>query len=217
LGNGNDWRAHELQMDETGVSFCVDAPVPSLSGEYRIPLVGRHQVTNALLAMATGAFMGMDRKAIQAGFAACTAARMRLEIGDAGGVKILNDAYNANADSVAAALETLRELPCSGRRIAVLGDMAELGRHTADAHAEVGRRAAELKVDQLFAVGRMAGVMGAAARAAGLVRVSEWGDVDTAAQALKRCVQQGDVVLIKASRTSRLERIGDVLRARVCG
>jgi len=74
-------------------------------------------------------------------------------------VRILDDAYNANADSMLAALQTLQELPCKGRRVAVLGDMAELGAHSEAAHEEVGRRAAELGVGQLFAIGKMAPVM----------------------------------------------------------
>ena len=67
-------------------------------------------------------------------------------------VRVLDDAYNANVDSMRAALETLRELPCEGRRVAVLGDMAELGAHSEAAHVEVGRCAAESGVGQLFAV-----------------------------------------------------------------
>jgi len=108
-------------------------------------------------------------------------------------------------------LETLKDFPCSGRRVAVLGDMAELGAHSAQAHAEVGRRAAELKVDQLFTVGKMAGVMGAAARAAGLMRVIELGEVETVANAVKHFVRTGDVVLVKASRATRIERVSEVL------
>src|SRR6266853_6429992 len=89
------------------------------------------------------------------------------------GVRILDDAYNANADSMLAALQTLQELPCKGRRMAVLGDMAELGAHSEAAHEEVGRRAAELGVEQLFVVGKMAAVMARGARNAGLNRVLE--------------------------------------------
>jgi UDP-N-acetylmuramoyl-tripeptide--D-alanyl-D-alanine ligase len=96
--------------------------------------------------------------------------------------------------------------------VAVLGEMAELGPHSAEAHAEVGRRAAETRVDQLFAVGKMAGVMGAAARAAGLMHVTELGEADTGASAVRHFVRSGDVVLIKASRASRLERVGEALR-----
>jgi len=208
----NDWRAADLRHDESGVAFRLDTRQAGLSGEYRVNLLGRHQVTNALLAAAVGAALGLSRDEIARGLAECPPARMRLQMWQTRGVRVLDDAYNANADSVLAALDTLKEFPCSGRRIAVLGDMSELGRHSADAHAEVGRRAAELKLDQLFAVGRMAGVMGAAARAAGLTRVNELGEVETAASAIGRFVREGDVVLLKASRAARMERVGEVLR-----
>jgi UDP-N-acetylmuramoyl-tripeptide--D-alanyl-D-alanine ligase len=128
------------------------------------------------------------------------------------GVRILDDSYNANVDSMIAALQTLKGFPCNGRRIAVLGDMAELGPQSAEAHAEVGRCAAGQQVDQLFAVGKMAGVMGAAARAAGLMRVIELGEVETTANAVKHFVKQGDAVLVKASRAARLERVVEALR-----
>jgi len=112
-----------------------------------------------------------------------------------------------------AALETFVSLPCSGRRVAVLGEMAELGAHAEAAHAEVGRRAAELGVEQLFAVGPWAAVMGAAARAAGLMRVLELTHPESVAGALRQFLRAGDVVLIKASRRMRLEQVVDGLRA----
>jgi len=142
---------------------------------------------------------------------------MRLELWEHGGVRVLDDAYNANADSVVAALQTLQDLPCKGRRVAVLGDMAELGAHSEAAHEEIGRRAAELGVGQLFAVGKMAPIMARGARGAGLNRVFEFADVETAAAAVKSFVKSGDVVLLKASRTTRLERIGEMLRAGEAG
>jgi UDP-N-acetylmuramoyl-tripeptide--D-alanyl-D-alanine ligase len=111
-----------------------------------------------------------------------------------------------------AALRTLQELPCKGRRVAVLGDMAELGAHSEAAHAETGRQAAELGIAQLFAVGGMAAVMGRAARAAGLNRVFEFADVETAAVAVRSFIKPGDLVLVKASRAMRLERIAELLR-----
>ena len=138
---------------------------------------------------------------------------MRLELWESGGVRVLDDAYNANADSVRAALQTLLELPCTGRRVAVLGDMAELGVHSESAHEEIGRCAAELGVGQLFAIGKMAPVMARGARGAGLNRVFEFADVETAAPVVKSFVRSGDVLLLKASRVMRLERIAAFLRA----
>src|SRR5207249_5618372 len=134
------------------------------------------------------------------------------EVWELNGIRVLDDAYNANADSMLAALQTLRELPCKGRRLAVLGDMAELGAQSEAAHEEVGRRAAELGVGQLFAVGKMAPVMARGARCAGLNRVLEFSEVETAAAAVKSFVKDGDVLLLKASRAARLERISENLR-----
>ena len=211
LADNNDWRVRSLRPDMKGATFRVEAPAAELNGEYRVNLLGRHQVVNALFALAVGAELGLNRVAMQRGLAECEPAKMRLQLWEAGGVRVLDDSYNANADSMLAALQVLLELPCKGRRVAVLGDMAELGAHSERAHAEVGRRAAESGVGQLFAVGRLAGVMAQAAREAGLKRVIELADADAAA-ALKTFLKAGDLVLLKASRSVRLERIATALR-----
>ncbi len=183
------------------------------AGEWRVNLLGKHSAVNALFAVAMGAEMGLTREEIQRGLAECPPAKMRLNFWEANGVRVLDDCYNANADSTVAALETLCGLPLQGRRVAVLGDMAELGAHSAAAHAEVGRRAAELAVGQLFAVGKMAAVTAQAARDAGLMRVFEFADVEAALGVVRSFVKPGDVVLLKASRAARLERIAEMLKA----
>ncbi len=213
LGEGNDWRAYDARLEKQGVVFQVSAPQSEFDGEYRINLLGRHQVVNALFALAVGAEMGLDRAQLERGLAECAPAKMRLQIWEANGVRVLDDAYNANADSMFAALQVLAELPCQGRRVAVLGDMAELGAQSERAHAEVGRRAAETGVDQLIAVGTMAGAMVRAAHAAGLHRVIELAEVEAVGPALKSIVKSGDTVLLKASRASRFERVAQALRA----
>ena len=213
LGEKNDWRAKGIRLDKNGVSFRVEAPKAEFSGEYRINLLGRHQVTNALFAIAVSEELGLGRPAARDGLAECQPAKMRLQFWEAGGVRVLDDAYNANADSTLAALETLCALPLQGRRVAVLGDMNELGAQSEAAHAEVGRRAAELGIGQLFAVGKMAPVTARAARAAGLNRVIEFADVEAAVKAVKNFLKAGDVVLLKASRASRLERIAGILKS----
>ena len=213
IGEKNDWCAKKIRLDKSGVTFQVAAPQAEFCGEYRINLLGRHQVTNALFAIALGAELGLDRAEIQDGLVACPPPKMRLNFWEANGVRVLDDSYNANADSTIAALETLCGLPLQGRRVAVLGDMAELGAHSAAAHAEVGRRAAELKLGQLFAIGQMAAVTGKAARDAGLMRVFEFAEVEAALNVVKGFLKPGDVVLLKASRVSRLERIAEMLKA----
>ena len=209
----NDWSASKFRLDSHGVTFQVAAPQAEFNGEYRVSLLGRHQVTNALLAIAVGAELGLSRAEIQRGLAECQPAKMRLNFWEAHGVRVLDDCYNANADSMHAALETLCGLPLQGRRVAVLGDMAELGEHSAAAHAEIGRQAAEMKLNQLFAVGKMAAVTAQAARDAGLARVFEFADVEGAVKAVQNFLKPGDVVLLKASRSARFERIAETLKA----
>jgi len=213
LGPKNFWRAEVSRMDKQGTSFHVEGGAAGFAGDYKIGLLGRHQVVNALFAIAVGAELGLTPAEVQRGLAECLPARMRMQLWEHHGVRVLDDAYNANADSMLAALETLKELPCKGRRVAVLGDMAELGAQSEAAHAEVGRKTAELGIGQLFAVGKMAPVMARGAREAGLTRVIEFSDVDSAAAAVKRFARSGDLLLLKASRATRLERISEQLRA----
>ena len=213
FGERNDWRARRVWVGETGAGFEVAAPRPEFSGEYQLRLLGRHQVTNALLAMAAGTELGATPEQVRRGLVECAPPKMRLEVWEAHGVRVLDDAYNANADSMLAALQTLADYPCRGRRVAVLGDMAELGGHTAAAHREVGRRAAELGLNALVAVGQWAGETAQSARDAGLRETHQFANVAVTASALKSLLQPGDVVLLKASRATGFERLGDALRA----
>ncbi len=213
VGVKNDWIAKNIRLDKSGVTFQVVAPKQDYCGGYRINLLGQHQVANSLFVIALGAELGLDRLEIQDGLIACPQPKMRLNLFETNGVRVLDDSYNANADSTLAALETLCGLPFQGRRVAVLGDMAELGGASELAHAEVGRRAAELKLGQLFAIGKMAAVTAKAARAAGLLRVFEFMEVEDAIKVIKTFLKPGDVVLLKASRASRLERITEMLRS----
>jgi UDP-N-acetylmuramoyl-tripeptide--D-alanyl-D-alanine ligase len=212
LDRGNDCVASDVRITEDGATFHVDCRYPGVSGEYRIHLLGRHQVINALLALAVGAEMGLGRREIENGLLACVPVKMRMQLCSPGGIGVLEDCYNANADSMLAALQTLRELPCRGRRVAVLGDMAELGDCSRAAHVEVGRRAAQSHLDRLYAIGRRASQIAEAARDRGLKSVVEIADVEPAAQAVKEFARPGDMVLVKASRSMRLERITEVLR-----
>jgi UDP-N-acetylmuramoyl-tripeptide--D-alanyl-D-alanine ligase len=212
LTPGTDWRARDLLPDKHGLSFTVQGPATAFQGEYRVNLFGRHQAVNALMAIALGVELGLSRSQIEQGLVQSQPARMRLQLWEVNGVRVLDDAYNANADSMLAALQTLQDLPCKGRRLAVLGDMAELGLHSEAAHEEIGRRAAELGVGQLFAVGKMASVMARGARGAGLARVLEFAEVEAAAIAVKQFVRDGDVLLLKASRATRIERVAERLR-----
>ncbi len=207
----NDWQAVAACVSEAGACFEVRAGPAGYSGEYHLPLLGRHQVENALLALALGAELGLSRAELSAGLASARPAPRRLCLSRVNGVLVLDDSYNANPDSMRAALETLRDLDCPGRRIAVLGDMSEQGAHAAAGHREVGRAAAAAGVTHLLAVGRWAGELCAGARAGGLERCECFAQVADAAEAVVRLAQPGDLVLIKASRAARLDVVADVL------
>jgi UDP-N-acetylmuramyl pentapeptide synthase len=209
---GNDWVAHDVSVRENGVSFTAHAPDPKFSGKYSVGLLGAHQVTNALLALAVGAHLGVAPQELRLGLADAQPPKMRLQLWETKGVRVLDDAYNANADSMMAALQTLHDLPSTGRRVAVLGDMAELGEHTQAAHIEIGRRVAELGINQLFTVGRWADQTAAAARTIGLQNVCACPDIDSIIIELKNFVQPGDLLLLKASRAAGLERVSAALK-----
>ena len=169
---------------------------------------GRHSVSNAVLAMAVAAHLGVDPERAREALSRFIPAQRRLNIRNVAGVRVIDDTYNANADSVLAALQTLADLPCAGRRVAVLGDMAELGSTTETAHAEVGRAAARLGIDAVFAVGKQAAIT---AGAAGPNRGWVFPGVDAALIGLADYAREGDALLIKASRSSGLERITEGL------
>ena len=211
LNSGNDWRAEAVRVLPNGVVFRA---VGDMAGEYRLRLLGRHQVANALLAMAVAAELGVPEEIVQAGLAGCRPPQRRLQLSEANGIRILDDAYNANADSVNASLGVLADLPCDGRRILVLGSMAELGEGTRAAHEEAGQGAAELGIDVLMAVGEEAEATVAAARVAGLDDAVAFGNNVTAGERLCEYAQPGDVVLLKGSRAARLEEVGEYLRKR---
>src|SRR5437867_5727773 len=125
-------------------------------------------VQNALLAVAAGRVFGVSLEDCAAGLAAAPLAKARLQIKQIGGVEFIDDSYNANPDSMKAALRTLAELPADGKRIAVLGEMKELGAESERGHREVGETAAAFGIDRLIAIGNVAAAMADTAQHAGL-------------------------------------------------
>lgn len=207
FGDQNQWRARHLRLTAAGTIFQVEAPLSGFNREFEVALLGKHQVVNALLAIALAAELGLTPEEVDRGLRQCQPVKGRLQLCQMGGVEILDDSYNANADSMRTALDTLRDMPCTGRRVAVLGEMAELGVQSAPAHVEIGRYAALVGIHRLFTVGKMAAVMAEAARGAGLTEVLEFKEVPEAGDVLRRMIKPGDLVLLKASRACGLERI----------
>ena len=204
-------RAENVELDaESRPSFDLI----SSSDPIRIdlPLPGRHNVYNALAAAAVGLRVGIGVQSIAKGLASATLTAMRMQVIDsASGVTVVNDAYNANPVSMRAAIDTLASMQSQGRRIAVLGDMAELGSLTELAHFRIGEQVARLPIDELVTVGPRARRIAEGALAAGMsveaVRSLE--DVAVAVDVLARLVERGDVVLVKASRVMGLEVVVD--------
>ncbi len=186
------------------------------AGPYRIPVstpaLGRHSVHNALAAAAVGLEAGLALDEVAAGLAAGWSAPHRSVLVEAGGVLLLDDTYNASPASVAAALDLLTTLP--GRKIAVLGEMLELGEEHAAGHRAVGRAAADAGLDLLVVVGAAAAPIAWAARARGMdpSRIVRVRDGEAALDALRPRLVPGDVVLLKASRGVALDVVVDALR-----
>jgi len=131
------------------------------------------------------------------------------------GITVVNDAYNASPTSMAAALRSFRHLATPKRRIAVLGEMLELGDHARAEHQRVGRLAVASDVDIVIAVGLGARPIADGARLAGGAHVIEVDDADSASKAVAELVHAGDAVLVKASRAVGLERVAESLTAAV--
>lgn len=177
-----------------------------------IPTVGRHNVYNALYAIAVGTLTGMDEDEIRHGLMNFAQCAMRGGVTERGGVKIIEDCYNASPESMRASLDTLRHLAGSARKIAFLGEMRELGLDSAKMHFSVGEYAAKVGVDILFTFGKNASEIARGALSAGLtcesiISIEDTEDIHRAVEKLKNVMKKGDVILFKASRALRLERI----------
>lgn len=173
---------------------------------------GRHNVSNALAATAAALAIGVSLDTIAAGLEAFTPYDRRFSLEELHGVVLVDDSYNANPASMRAALETLAEL-CSGRRIAVLGDMLELGDQSDAAHREIGALCAET-VHCLYLLGEQAGLIGEGAAAAGMpaAAISVADSADEIMEELKKSLKPGDCILVKGSRGMRMERVSDAVR-----
>lgn len=180
-----------------------------------LSLSGEHMAANAAAAAAAAVAMGVPLAQVAASLSGAQArSRWRMEVSQTtDGVTIINDAYNANPESVRAALKSLVAMAGEGRTWAVLGEMLELGDESVEQHDAIGRLAVRLDVSKLIAVGE-----GARPIHMGAAHEGSWGeesswvpDVDTALEVLRAQLAPGDVLLIKASRAVGLERVADAL------
>jgi UDP-N-acetylmuramoyl-tripeptide--D-alanyl-D-alanine ligase len=203
---------HIRNCGEEGMAFTLH--LGSERTRVRLKVFGPHNVANALAAAALAHGAGLRLAEIAAGLSAFTAYDKRLQIQEIGGLKVVNDTYNANPASMLAALEALQGMSRDRRAAVALGDMLELGRQSKAAHQFVGEAVARLGFDYLFAMGEFAETVVTAAREAGMPadRLGKFGDRNELVAALHRLqqtqeLQTGDWLLIKGSRGMQMEKI----------
>ena len=214
LSERADVRAVQLSSDiRKGTGFRLLLPGKSRHTPVMMKVHGAHNVTNALTAAAVGHALNLPGAAIAQGLARFRPAAMRSQIVTHHGVQIINDCYNANPASMKAALQLLAQWNPARERIAVLGDMLELGRDTEQLHREVGQFLALLNLSRLITCGALGHEIAEGARRAGMPKsaIAELPDAPTAAELVHALVRRGDVVLVKASRGMKMEQIVQVL------
>jgi UDP-N-acetylmuramoyl-tripeptide--D-alanyl-D-alanine ligase len=202
-----DVYASDVTADGDGSRFTAHAQGREALGRIEAP--GRHMVQNAMLAVAVGLEYGVPLEACMEGLRRAKLTRGRLERKMVRGISILDDSYNANPDSMVAALETLGRMP--GRRIAVLGQMNELGGESERGHRRVGEAAAREKIDCVITVGSIAAGIATAAREHGVMLALTAESTSEAAAILRSMARTGDTVLIKGSRSVKMETIVEEL------
>jgi UDP-N-acetylmuramoyl-tripeptide--D-alanyl-D-alanine ligase len=214
LGEAADVRATDLALGDDGcASFSLEIEGQRERVDLAVP--GQHMVPNALAAAAVAWILGLSTGESAAGLKGASVSRWRMEtFTTSGGVRVINDAYNANPESVAAALKAARWIARDTSLIAVLGPMAELGPIAAEEHARVGELATRLRVDRVVTVGQQAEAIAAAAVREGVEpgNVASYGDLEGALADVRAHAHEGDVVLVKASRVAGLERLAEALR-----
>jgi UDP-N-acetylmuramoyl-tripeptide--D-alanyl-D-alanine ligase len=200
---GKEWRS----LGVRGAEFTLR--VDNQNQRIRLRLCGRHNLWNAVGAAALAHSLGVGLAAIEKGLRAVKPFSMRMELEQWRGLRIINDAYNANPASMEAALRTLAEMPGRGNRVAVLGDMLELGRENARCHLDLGRAAARYRLHRLFLLGPQARRVKRGAVAAGmdgdLVVIGR--DHQEIAARLKGQVKKEDWLLFKGSRGMQMEKV----------
>ncbi len=206
-----------MKADITGERLSLDAaghPGLRVDGiDIRLNLVGWHNVQNAVAAIATGIQFGIAVSSMKEALENIELPSKRMQISKVAGVTILNDCYNANPESTKAALQTMAEIPVSGRKIVVLGDMLELGPSGGEIHTEIGNAVAQHGADALLGFGPLTRLAVSAFASRAKTRPGHnFDDKNKLVEALNELVEPGDIVLVKGSRGMKMEEIIDGLR-----
>lgn len=210
-GNPADVYAEDIKEENGVTTFTICHAEKKLLAV--LPAIGEHNVKNALAAYLVGILTGMEEQEILCGLAKYQPTGMRQNIMEKNGQTIIADCYNASPDSMKAALGVLGSYPCEGRKIAVLGDMLELGKMSRELHAKVGGMVQQFKIDMLFCYGRESQEI--AAHAGDALEIFCTEDAEILTKKLRNTLQEGDVILFKASHGMHLENMIEMLYGEV--
>ena len=210
-----DVRAENIRIEGDRTIFDLKLFDKKLEA-LQLPIVGKHFAYNAAFASAAASLMGAGEREIRQGLLSYIPGAMRMNIEERNGVTLLSDCYNAAPESMRAAIETLSAIEVKGRRIAVLGDMKELGRDSDALHRGVGKFLAQKKIDMLFTLGESGALIAEEAILCGMkpscvfAEIRE-GENDALVAEIASAIKQGDAILFKASRAMRLETLIEAL------
>lgn len=211
-GDDNHIRATDVQVLPGRLQFRCEGE------RFDIPVNGRHVLSNALCAIGIGLEVGVPVRTLAAGLSRFVPAPGRAGLSQIGPWTVIDDTYNASPLSVAAGCRMLRdfELPAVRQRYLVLGDMRELGDTSVHEHEQIGRLAADLKLDRVLACGQFAADVARGARQAGMKshQITAASDVETLLTVLDCWLEPDDMLLVKGSRSTRMERVIEWLKAR---
>jgi UDP-N-acetylmuramoyl-tripeptide--D-alanyl-D-alanine ligase len=205
-----DFMAEKIMQDGNGFfSFSVNSSTP-----IKLKLLGKHNLYNALAAFSTGSILGVEKEKIKEALENYTPFELRMELVEIDGIKIINDAYNANPFSMEKALQTLRGIKTGGRKIAVLGDMLELGEKSLEFHKKIGEEVKECNIDFLFTFGELSRAIALGALENGIDKknVFSFQDKKRLIENLLEMMKPGDLILFKGSRKMGLEEIVNDLK-----
>ncbi|MBZ4686997.1 MAG: UDP-N-acetylmuramoyl-tripeptide--D-alanyl-D-alanine ligase [Clostridia bacterium] len=200
-------RAEKIKLENFSTSFELHFKEEKVN--IHLPLPGEHNVLNSLAAAAVGIYFGLSLQEIAQGLNSVKISSMRLEVTEGPRKSIIiNDSYNANPVSVKASLNVLSNMS-NGRKIAVFGDMLELGQLAVEGHREVGKTVSQYKLDYLITVGNLAQEIAREAIRTGMPqeRVYQFDETEAAAKILSKILIKDDIVLIKGSRSMKMEEI----------
>ena len=213
LSSRAEIRASQVEFNSEGTTFRLHVPHRIRAKAVRLRLAGRHNVSNALAGAAVGYAMGIPIDDLAERLSSVRPARMRSEIRRWKGITFLYDCYNANPDSMKAALTLLATLGRGKRTIAVLGDMRELGLKERQLHQEIGAFVAQQRITHFIPCGRFGLNLEEGANRAGMSPqgISRARTIPQAARLLHKIARRGDVILLKASRGIKIERVLELM------